>query len=540
VFPPDTAAQGGGPVRSGRAVPAAVAAAHDADHGAAAIEAVDVTKAYGSTLALDGVSFRALAGKVTVLLGENGAGKSTLMRILAGEIAPDSGHIACAGRPVRLRSPRDARHQGVALIHQELSLFPALTVAENIFIGGEHRRGGLVDSRRHLELAGEILARLDRHIDPRARVGELAVGQQQIVEIAKALAHDARVMIMDEPTSALSNAEVDALFDIVRELTTHGVAVVYISHRMDVIFRIGDILVVMRDGRRIAEARACDVDMEWVSETMLGSRQREAMRRMKAARGERRLQDRAEILEVRNLFLASPEAERLLLNDVSFGLRPGEILGVYGLLGAGKTELAETIAGLRPEATGACLVGGKPVGPGPAARIAAGIALVPEDRQRQAIVPTGSVSDNVTLSSLAAVSRLGIVSRRREGAAVGRMVEALSIRLHSGAQSIQALSGGNQQKTVVARALLSRPAILILDEPTRGIDVGAKAEIFEVMRTLAAEGLAVLFASSELPEIVAVSDRIIVLSRGQIRGIFDGAAVGEADLVKASVDDTPI
>jgi len=499
-----------------------------------------VTKAYGATLALDHVDFQALAGKVNVLLGENGAGKSTLMKILAGEVVPDSGHIACFGAPVRFRSPREARQCGIALIHQELSLFPALNVADNIFAGREYGWAGLVDNHRHVELAVDILARLDPRINPRMRAGALAVGQQQVVEIAKALAHDARVVIMDEPTSALSNAEVDALFGIIRELASRNVAVIYISHRMDEIFRIGDVFVVFRDGRCIASAASRDVDMNWVSETMLGSKQREALRRMTKGRPQRQSPGVAHVLEVENLSLANPDAQRLLLNKASFGLRAGEVLGVYGLLGAGKTELAESIAGLRPEATGVCRIEGEEVGEGVSARIKAGIAFVPEDRQRQAVVPTGTVSENIMLSSLESVTSAGIVSPRAEKSVVGRMIAGLSIRAASGAQSIMTLSGGNQQKTVVARALLNKPRVLVLDEPTRGIDVGAKAEMFQIMRHLASEGLAVLFCSSELSEIMAVSDRIMAMSRGEVRGIFETSEVEETDIIKASANDRTV
>jgi erythritol transport system ATP-binding protein len=521
---PGQPAAGGGPEAAG--VPP----------GAVAVEAIGVTKAYGGTLALDRVDFQAFAGKVNVLLGENGAGKSTLMKILAGEVSPDSGYIACGGARMRFRSPREAKQQGIALIHQELSLFPALSVADNIFAGREHRRAGLIDDRRHLALAREILARLDRRIDPSERVGNLAVGQQQVVEIAKALSADARVVIMDEPTSALSNAEVDALFDIIRDLAARDVAIIYISHRMDEIFRIGDFLVVFRDGRHVASASAREVDMDWISENMLGSKQREALRRVTTSRLYKKRSNPA-TLEVAGLSLASSDTERLLLVDVSLNLRAGEILGVYGLLGAGKTELAESIAGMRPDAIGECRVNGTPIVNTPRARLAAGVAFVPEDRQRQALVPTATIGQNITLSSLKAFASAGVISRRREDLAVDRMIANLSIKTTTAAESIQSLSGGNQQKTVIARALLTRPQALVLDEPTRGVDVGAKAEIFKIMRELADAGVAVLFSSSELPEILAVSDRVLVLSRGKVCRVFDGPGIKESDVIRASVDD---
>ncbi len=504
-----------------------------------AIEAVGVTKAYGANLVLDRIDFQAFAGKVNVLLGENGAGKSTLMKILAGEVAPDSGHIAQSGTILRFRSPRDAQRHGVSLVHQELSLFPALTVAANIFAGREFRRAGLVDDRRHVARTRDILAQLDPRIDPNALVGSLAVGQQQVIEIAKALAADARVVIMDEPTSALSNAEVDALFEIIQDLKRRQVAVIYISHRMDEIFRIGDHLVVLRDGRRIAAAAASDVDMDWISNNMLGSQQREALRDLTKSRtpGARK---RSVVLEVEGLSLANADTERLLLNNVSLELRAGEILGLYGLLGAGKTEIAESIAGLRPEAVGQCRIGGVPVAPTPAARIRAGVAFVPEDRQRQALVPTATVGENITLSSLGAHAFMGVVMNLREAGAIRRSIVQLAIKVKAAGQSVLSLSGGNQQKTIIARALLTGPRALILDEPTRGIDVGAKAEIFKLMRKLADDGLAILFSSSELPEILAVSDRIIVLSRGEARAMFEDPHFNEGDIIRASVNDPPV
>ena len=518
------------------AAPSSRVTSLDDSFGRVAVEAVEVSKAYGATLALDRVSFRAFAGKVNVILGENGAGKSTLMKVLAGEVVADSGRLLCDGAEVQLRSPRDARRHGIAIIHQELSLFPSLSVSANIFAGREHRRGGLIDERRHTREAAAILARLDDRIDPSAKVGSLAVGQRQVVEIARALAEDARVLIMDEPTSALSDAEVEALFRVIAGLVAQGVAIIYISHRMDEIFRIGDVLTVFRDGRHVASAAAADVDMEWVFENMLGSKQREALREMGAARRGRPapVQAAAPLFEARGLTLADPRVGRLFLDDVSFTLSPGDVVGVYGLLGAGKTELCETIAGHHSDAAGSVMIAGSPVAPGVPARMAAGIALVPEDRQRDALVRTTSVADNILLSSLGRVAHSGLVSAARADRTVREMIAMLSIRTGSGRQPVMSLSGGNQQKTIIARALLTRPKLLILDEPTRGIDVGAKAEIFQIVRRLADEGLAVLFSSSELSEVMAVTDRILVLSRGRVRGMFDTADTPESVIARAS------
>jgi erythritol transport system ATP-binding protein len=507
--------------------------------GSVALEAIDVSKAYGATLALDRVSFQALAGKVNIVLGENGAGKSTLMKILAGEEMLDSGRIRCAGEVVQLRSPREARQHGIAIIHQELSLFPELTVADNIFAGRELRRAGIIDEAGQERQAAAVLARLDPRIHPNARLGSLAVGQRQVVEIAKALVDEARVLIMDEPTSALSDAEVTALFRIVRELTSEGVAVIYISHRMDEIFRIGDMLTVFRDGRRVGSASAAEADMDWIFETMLGSKQRAALREVKAARAQRpsRPADSAPALRAEGLLLADPDADRLLLDDVSFELWPGEVLGVYGLLGAGKTELAEAVAGYRPEASGSVRISGAAVAGGIRAHRRAGIALVPEDRQRDALVRMASVADNMLLGSFPSASRSGIVLPQRAGRMVRDMIAALSIRIAHPGQPAGSLSGGNQQKAIIARALFTSPKVLVLDEPTRGIDIGAKAEVFQIMRRLAESGVAVLFASSELPEVMAIADRILVLSRGRVRGVFDAREATEADIVRASANE---
>ena len=500
----------------------------------AAVQAFGITKGFGGIRALEGVDFEAHYAKVNVLLGENGAGKSTLMKILAGEITPDAGRILRDGVEVRFHSPRDAQAHGVALIHQELSVFPTMTVADNLFAGNERRRAGLVDARRQNEVASRILARLGQRIDPRALVSSLAVGQQQLVEIAKALSQDSRVLIMDEPTSALSNAEVDALFGVIRDLVATGVAIIYISHRMDEIFRIGDILTVFRDGRTVASAPAAEVDMGWIHARMLGSRQRAALETVQPNRKHAPRAEAGSALEVEGLSVADGKADRLCLDDVSFTLKRGEVLGVFGLLGAGKTELAEAIAGHRADYRGTVRLGGRVLSGGVPARLRAGIAMVPEDRGRDAVVRTTTVADNMLLSSFGAVARSGMVDHGRVAATVSRMVASLGIRVGSSEQLLTSLSGGNQQKTIIARALLTKPNVLILDEPTRGIDVGAKAEVYSIMRELADQGLAVLFASSELPELMGVTNRILVLSRGRVYGTFDTHAVSENEILQAS------
>ncbi len=508
------------------------------DDAQVAVAATGITKGFDGILALDRVSFTARFGQVAVVLGENGAGKSTLMKILAGEISPDSGAIRYRGQPVQFRSPRDAQRQGIGLIHQELSLFPDLTVAENIFAGHERGWAGIVRERVQRQLAGDILARLDERIDPLRPVRALTVGQQQVVEIAKALARDARVLIMDEPTSALSTSEVDALFRVISELRASGVAIIYISHRMDEIFRIGDTLTVLRDGRLIASEPAASVDMDWIYNAMLGSRQREALKQVPALRAAGRHDTGADpVLQVSDLWLATADAGRPKLDGISFELFPGEVLGVYGLLGAGKTEIAHAVAGLYPEAGGTIRLRGRVVRGGVPERIGEGIVLVPEDRQRDALVPTMSVADNVLLSEFGAVSLGGVLMQSRADRTVAGMIRSLSIRVARSSQRITALSGGNQQKTIIARALLTHPTVLIFDEPTRGIDIGAKAEIFQLVRRLADEGVAVLFASSELAELMAVTDRILVLHRGRVSRVFDTQTASENNIMAASEED---
>lgn len=499
------------------------------------IEAIAISKTYGGTAALDRVDFRAYAGKVNVILGENGAGKSTLMKILAGEERPDSGRLLFHGEDVRFHSPRDARQRGIALIHQELSLCPALSVAENIFLGREFATRGLVRPREQERAASEILAHLDKRIDPRTPVGTLTVGQQQLVEIAKALADDVSVVIMDEPTSALSDQEVEALFVMIRALITTGVAVIYISHRMDEVFRIGDLLTVFRDGRLVASAAASDVDMDWIVENMLGHGQLEAIHELEGARNSRRSvrTDRIPAIEVNGVFLVDSRSDRLLLDDVALRVWPGEIVGVYGLLGAGKTELIETIAGKHRHALGTLRREARVIKNDRIHRSAAGIAMVPEDRQRDALIGKMSVSDNIVLTTLRTISSFGLIHPRRLTQAVAKAVDRIAIRANDVNAPVLSLSGGNQQKVVIARALLTQPKVLLLDEPTRGIDVGAKAEIFKLLRELAEGGLAIVFSSSDLIEVMSITDRIIVLAAGRVRGVFETAHVNARDIAAA-------
>jgi erythritol transport system ATP-binding protein len=492
------------------------------------LRAEAVSRVYGGTVALDDVDFDAERGRVAVLVGENGAGKTTLMRLLAGVEEPTRGRLLLDGRPVRFDSPRAAAAAGIAIIHQELSLFPHLTVAENVFAGREPRRLGLVtDAARAERETRAVLERLEQPIDPRARCGDLPLGQQQIVEVARALARAARVLIMDEPTSALSPAETTALFRLIRELRGRGTAVVYVSHRLEELLEIGDRLTVLRDGRRVGVAERQDASVAWIVEHMLG--------RATTGKAVPVPPSSAEpLLEVEGLALRREDG-RLLLDEVSLGVGRGEVVGLYGLRGAGRTELVECVAGARAATAGRIRLGGEAIErldlP---ARLGLGVVLVPEDRQAQALFPSLSVAHNMTLASLRAHARALALSPARERETVARMASELGIASATPEIGIAALSGGNQQKVVIARALLTRPRLLLLDEPTRGIDVGAKAELRALVRRLAGGGVGIVFVSSDLEEVKGVADRIVVLSNGRVTGRFAASEASEDDLVAAA------
>ena len=465
----------------------------------AALVARGISKSYPGTRALDAVNFTVERGAVNVLVGENGAGKSTLMRILAGVEQPDSGTLEFDGAP------------SVAMIHQELNLLPDMTVADNIFLAREQTRRGIIDRRAQQNETRALMARLEQPINADALVGALPLGQQQIVEIAKALARDARILIMDEPTSALSEAEIAVLFRVIRDLKLHGVSVVYISHRMEELRRIGDRVTVLRDGRVVAEADAASANVAWIVEKMTG------------ASGECPVGDTACCSSVSE-WSATDNCRLVVRRPVSFSVRAGDVVGLYGLLGAGRTELLETLIGLRPG--GDITLDGNRIDNVPIAkRISAGIALVPEDRQASGIVPTLSVRENMRLANLSAGR-----------AELDSLVRNLNIRTASLDAPITSLSGGNQQKVVLSRYLLTGPKVLLLDEPTRGVDVGARAEIYGIIRKIAERGMAIVFASSELEEIFALATRVLVMARARITAEFAAAEATERALVEASVD----
>jgi erythritol transport system ATP-binding protein len=492
------------------------------------LRAEQVGKVYPGTTALHAVDFAVRRGAVNVLLGENGAGKSTLMKILAGVEQPSSGRLFLDGREVSFASVNDAAAHGIGIIFQELNLCPNLSVAENIFLGYPAVRFGIdIDSARHAEGARALMRRLEHAIAPDALVGDLRIAQQQIVEIAKALARDVRILIMDEPTSALSATEVEILFRVIGELKAAGVAIVYISHRLEELVRIGDTVTVLRDGRLQATAEMRDVDIPWLIAQMVGTMPAAATDAAPRPDGD-------PLLHIGAVSLRNPHGG-YSVDAVSLDVAAGEVVGLYGLLGAGRSELFEALIGAQPDATGSMRLAGEELAGLPiAARIRAGAALVPEDRQREGLVQCLSVGANLTLASLFRFLRGPTIDTGRERDAVIRTIRDLFIKVSSPEVEVTALSGGNQQKVVIGKALLTRPKLLLLDEPGRGIDVGAKAEVFRTMRQLAREGLAVMFATSDLKEVMAVADRIVVMAGGRVTGDFPRAQATEEALVAAA------
>ena len=475
------------------------------------LEVENVGKSFPGVKALDNVSFRLKRGHVHALMGENGAGKSTLMKIIAGIYTPDSGSFRLKGQEIRLTSPLDALHYGIAMIHQELNLMNFMTVAENIWIRREPLNGlGLV---RHEEMRRRTQALFDRlniAIDPEAEVRDLSVANRQMVEIAKAVSYDSDVLIMDEPTSALTEKEVAHLFEIIRTLKAQGTGVIYITHKMNELFEIADEVSVFRDGKFVGEHPAADVTRDDIIRMMVGREITQMFPKVAAEIGE-------VVLSVRNLTLAGR------FRDVSFDLRKGEILGFAGLVGSGRSNVAETIFGVTPATSGEIEVDGKPiVVKNPGVAMDAGMAFLTEDRKESGLFLLLSIVDNMQVALLRnSHVRAGFVAEKAVAALCQAQSVSLRVRTPDLDEPVINLSGGNQQKVLVARWLMTHPRILILDEPTRGIDVGAKAEIHRLISELAAQGVAVLMISSELPEVLGMSDRILVMHEGRMTGIVD-------------------
>ncbi|MET4638427.1 sugar ABC transporter ATP-binding protein [Mycetocola sp. 2940] len=498
------------------------------------MRAIGITKSYGATRALKGVDFSIRKGTVTVLFGENGAGKSTLMKILSGVETPTSGTLELDGQPLQLRDTVDAASRGIAIIHQELSLAPNLNVRDNIYMGREEVRGGvIIDYGAENATTVRLMERLEERLDPKTLVGDLRLGQQQIVEIARALAGNARVLIMDEPTSALSGTEVEVLFRLIRELTAENVAIVYISHHLEEALEIADHAVVFRDGDLVALGDRNEIDLGWVISNMVGRDVGDLSPDLLEEFGE-------PVLSLKNIVIADPSnPARLAVDDLSIEVRAGEIVCLYGLMGAGRTELLEALAGRIPIQSGTVELKGRVLDrESVAERIALGLALVPEDRQRDGLVQTMTVGENASLANLLAFVKGIVLNRRGERASIDKAVSDVKVKTSGPSAAISSLSGGNQQKVVISKILMTEPEVILLDEPSRGIDVGAKAEIFGLMAREAKRGLGVLFATSEVGEALGVSNRVIVLSKGRIVAEFDPKHTDREGLMVASGEST--
>ena len=481
-----------------------------------------IVKEFSGVRVLDGVSFQLSRGSVHALMGENGAGKSTLMKILCGIYPATEGEIFMDGKTAEIHSPIDAKRLGIAMIHQELSAFHELTVAANMFMNREYKRFGLLDEARMNHAAAEILADLNINIDPRVKMRSLSVAEMQLVEIAKAVSTDAEIIIMDEPTSALTEAEVANLYDTVRDLKSRGKAIVYISHKIEEIFAIADEITVLRDGEFVSHDKIASFDHDKLISLMVGRTLDQQFHKTKHDFGK-------VLLRVENL---SRSGE---FKDVSFEVHAGEVLGFAGLIGAGRTEVVETVFGLQRADGGEIYVEGERVSirsPGDAIRY--GLALVSEDRKNVGLNLVGSVKENITMANLEKYCKFGVISSGSEKRACDDLIEMLSVKTHSRDTLVNALSGGNQQKVILARWMSTRPKILILDEPTKGIDVGAKAEIYRLIDEFAAEGGCVIMVSSEMPEILGMSDRIAVMHEGDLVAVFDRGEATQEKLLTAA------
>jgi ABC-type sugar transport system ATPase subunit len=491
----------------------------------------NVTKRFPGVVALRDVSFDILPGELHAIVGENGAGKSTLMKILAGVIGDFEGVLLLRGEPVGFADTRAAEEQGISIIHQELNLVEDLSAAANVFLGREKRtRFGLLDDRAMEQAAAALLVELECQVLPCRLVRTLRVGDQQLIEIAKALSLETDILIMDEPTSALTEVEVERLFRVIGRLRERGVTILYISHKLDEVFRLADRITVLRDGRRVQTLARSETNQRAVTHLMVG-REIESV-----DLGDGR-KPGAAVLEVRNLYLPWPEHARTWrLENISFTLRRGEILGIAGLMGAGRTELLECLFGAGPETpSGTILLEGQEVCfANPSAARTAGIALVTEDRKRLGLFTNLSAGENISICTLAEAAPAGLVSPRRERSFVGDVIRKLAVKTAGFDTAITNLSGGNQQKAIIARWLLTRPKVLLLDDPTRGVDVGAKAELYRLMDQLCRDGLGIVVTSSELPELLTVCDRILVLCEGRLTAEFSAAEATEQGIMEAA------
>lgn len=496
------------------------------------LEARGVTKRFAGVTALNAVNFRLAPGESLALMGENGAGKSTLIKVLTGVYQPDDGELLLNGEPTAFARPLDAQRSGVSTIYQEITLVPLMSVAQNIFLGRKPRnRLGLIDFRRMNAQATALLAGYGIHVDAQRPLRSLPLGIQQMVALARAVSIDARVVIMDEPTSSLEAREVETLFRVIGMLRAQGIAIVYVHHRMDEIYRVCDTVAVLRDGSAVHNGRLDALSRVELVSLMLG---RSVEKRTSAAA------DTAAWAESGSapVLVATDLSRQHQIDGVGLSIQPGEIVGLGGLLGSGRSETLKAMAGVMRLDRGRVAVDGKTVRSGSiAAAIRAGIVMLPEDRKAEGIVPNLSIRDNIVLAALPRLSRFGFVSQRRQDAVVDVFMRRLSIKASSADQAVSELSGGNQQKVMIARWLAMSPRVLLLDEPTRGIDVGAKAEVQGLIDELAGEGLAIVLVSSEIEEVIDGSDRVIVLHEGSVATELTGVHVNEEQLLAALAGD---
>ena len=494
-----------------------------------------ISKRFSGIAALDDVSIELSSGKVTAIIGENGAGKSTLMKILSGVYPEYEGRILLQGKEIRFSNPKEAQDAGITIIHQELNLIPHLSVTENVFLGREvSDRLGMLDKKRMRAKTADLLQRLKLPVSPDPLVSDLKVGQQQVVEIAKALLTEADVIIMDEPTSAISDHEVEILFGIINQLRAENKAIVYISHKLDELFKIADNYIVLRDGKVTETGAMQGVTHDAIIKKMVG---RDIILQERKPCGEQS----GAVLSVKSLSLRSEDSSnRFILEDISLRVCRNEVVGIFGLMGAGRTELLESIIGIHAQRCTADLeIEGRVFKPkSPQEAIKQGLVLVPEDRKKDGLVLGLDVQTNISLSCLKEVEAAGVLSKAKELELAKQYIESLKIKTSSARQQVSNLSGGNQQKVVLAKCLATKPKVLMLDEPTRGVDANAKNEIYKLIAELAQSGLAVLVVSSELPEILAVSDRVIVMSEGKITAEFTAAEATENNILKAAIPKT--
>ena len=494
----------------------------NADNNLPVLKAIGISKEFPGVKALSEVDFEVRSGEVVALLGENGAGKSTLIKILSGVYSLDTGSIELDGRAVRFATPGEAKKAGIGIIHQELNYVPTVSVAENIFMGEIPKKGFMVDYRRMYSQAARIMADIGVNIDPKRNIGSCSVAQKQLIEIAKVIANDVKVLIMDEPTSALNDVEISNLFSFIRGAAQRGIAIIYISHKLDEIFAIADRIVVLRDGHVTGQFDAKTVTREKLITTMVGRKLEEMYPKTSGI--------------IRNVMIEVRHFSDENITDISFSANAGEILGVYGLLGSGHQDLGSAIYGQSIRQKGEILLGGKPVEiKSSLDALKLGIAYVPAERKVEGLILKTSIRENLMVSWYAKNSHYGLIDKSAERRVTAKWIKDLQIRTPSGETRAESLSGGNQQKVVLSKCLELEPSVLILNEPTRGIDVGAKTEIYRILDDLCHRGKCIIIITSEMPELLAISDRIMVMYDGKVEVILDRSEATQENVVKYAI-----